>query len=89
MGIQFCGEAEAVVVLREGEVGVPVCGYDGIALYVYGFGFGFLADGGAGGAVFSFLEGTGHVLEGFGCCRVRGEAVGVEFGSCEIWIRYG
>lgn len=53
----------------EGE-GVPVCGYDGIAFDVDAFGFGFLADGGAGGSVFSFLEGARHVLEGFGCFEV-------------------
>ena len=47
---------------------VPICCYDGIAFDVDAFGFGFLADAGTGGFVFLFLEGTCHVLEGFGCC---------------------
>ena len=64
---------------------VPVCCYDGIASYVDAFGFGLLADGGAGRSVFSFLEGSGHVLEGFECCRICKCYEGVESGSSEIW----
>ena len=78
-----------MVILREGEVGLPVCGYDGIAFYVYALGLGFLAGGGGAFVVFWFWGGRGLVGAGFGGCRVRGEAVGLEFGSCEIWIRYG
>ena len=48
---------------------VPVCGYDGIAFDVDAFGFGFLADAGTGGSVFSFLEWTRHVLERLGRCE--------------------
>lgn len=59
-----------MVVLGEGEGGVPVCCYDGIAFYVDAFGFCFLADAGTGGSVFLFLEGTRHVPEGFWRCEI-------------------
>lgn len=69
-----------MVVLREGEARVPVCCYDGIAFYVDAFGFGFLANGGAGGSVFSFLEGAGHILEEIGRWDNRKYCKQIEFG---------
>ena len=71
---------------------VPVCGYDGIAFYVDAFGLGLLADGGAGGSVFSFLEGARHVLEGvgsWGICKYY-QQNGLVFLKIElIWINLG
>lgn len=75
-----------MVVLREGEVGVPVCCYDGIAFYVDAFGFGFLADGGAGGSVFSFLEGAGHIIGGVGGERFVDTVWGTSFGLLKFGL---